>query len=1428
MGRAACKGDGYGSARRRGALVLWLSALVLLFAIAAEAQCGGHNQRACCVGEAAPCQSGNTEVNGCAGIIANCDCGGGSVFDANSHCRKATPCGGVGQRACCGGELIAGEPCAAGLFQIEGCTGDCFCGGSANPFSINSSGTCIPATPCGAKGQRACCASERFFSPCDAGLIEVPGCSGDCFCKNGKSSGMCTVFEPGGIVEPGTGRIQPPATAPTTAAAACPLLGYADLHVHMFAEMAHGGAVLAGKAYANTPDPFGKTGINQALEQDFTTLALLENSDGEPVPAPALCPPYVDQVDPNNGCRETFFHGDHDPFAGDPVGSDLGTHDGATSNLGVPIFNGWPRWSSTTHQQTYYKWLERAWQGGLRLITMLAVTNEALCRGNKRLQGTNCLDSMAPIDAQLDETKRFESFIDQQYGTDAENKGWFRIVYSPAEAREVIAQGKLAVVLGIEVAELFNCKFPIAQCPVKDGFITGACTFSDETNGRTAESQGGAPACTPESIRAKVEEYYDLGVRHVFPVHNFDNAFGGAATWQDGIEVGNRVVEDHWWETRNCWDEGYGFGLGFFTQSLIGLLKFEDEIGGVFPIRFPILHADCNQFGLFPLGRVLIDEMMDKGMLIDVDHVSNHAFDDILDMAEAREPDYPVVATHVLSFDLHTQDVRHERHRTRAQLERIRGVGGMIAAMLKDEVQDTGRKGEKQTVDYAAAEVRDDCRYSSKTFAQAYAYAVDVMGSPVAMGSDFNGVAGHFGPRFGSEACGGDFDEQKKQYLSGNRLEYPFALPPFGTFDRQTTGHKTFDYNVDGMAHIGLLPDFVADLQKVGMAQSDLNMLNRSAEGYIRVWERAAGVTPAPEAPACRQCTGVSVGPSPLFSDTTLFFSPTGLATVGATTVAWDFGDGATGGGAIATHSYECPISGCPATFTVRATVTDQFGSTECTQEVTVQDSNDTFFGAQLAIDAPDETPEGSEVEVRFRHSILWSFVGAGCGATGVRTHLEATNALLPLFAGNEYLLRCYYPGGVVRDADIFATVAPLIGDAVSRTEPIRVLNLPPVISAGPVPAIASGLALTHAIALIDVPGDVLTLEVHWGDGESDTYTGLQPGPFELEHTYLAPSRVGQPYRIELALSDDVDTDRKVLEVDVLGSPPVVTLSGDLRVSLDGTGRYEFYGTDPDGGTVELASLSCGDAAAVSGGPAITNHSPPNPTEYAVICGYSAGSAANPVTVTMVDDEQRSASKTVNVVVGTPPSSAMVVDGGLTTAIEGMPVRFIATAVATDGDAIDVDSVTCDGNPPPQPPVVQTVAAGGKVVELTCIAGAPAAATTSGAAGPPSLSATVVFSDRDGAATAAITLAVEPLIPDGGACAEPIECESGFCVAGVCCDTACSGPLQRCNLPGREGSCVETSAPAPALSLTALALAALSLIAVAALALRRLRPRRDG
>lgn len=43
--------------------------------------------------------------------------------------------------------------------------------------------------------------------------------------------------------------------------------------------------------------------------------------------------------------------------------------------------------------------------------------------------------------------------------------------------------------------------------------------------------------------------------------------------------------------------------------------------------------------------------------------------------------------------------------------------------------------------------------------------------------------------------------------------------------------------------------------------------------------------------------------------------------------------------------------------------------------------------------------------------------------------------------------------------------------------------------------------------------------------------------------------------------------------------------------------------------------------------------------------------------------------------------------------------------------------------------------------------------------------------------------------PNGGLCAKPDECTSGFCAQGVCCGSACAGSCFSCNLPGSVGTC---------------------------------------
>jgi MYXO-CTERM domain-containing protein len=81
-------------------------------------------------------------------------------------------------------------------------------------------------------------------------------------------------------------------------------------------------------------------------------------------------------------------------------------------------------------------------------------------------------------------------------------------------------------------------------------------------------------------------------------------------------------------------------------------------------------------------------------------------------------------------------------------------------------------------------------------------------------------------------------------------------------------------------------------------------------------------------------------------------------------------------------------------------------------------------------------------------------------------------------------------------------------------------------------------------------------------------------------------------------------------------------------------------------------------------------------------------------------------------------------------------------------------------------------------------------------------------------------------VPQGGACATPAQCSTGFCVDSVCCDTACTDPSKRCDLTNRVGTCASTTAPAPALTPWGLLAAALALAGFGAFTLqRRLRNR---
>src|SRR5262249_22823884 len=160
-------------------------------------------------------------------------------------------------------------------------------------------------------------------------------------------------------------------------------------------------------------------------------------------------------------------------------------------------------YDSFTHQQMYSDWLKRAVDGGLRLIITDAVNNKLLCDASNKAPGRTCDDTEA-VDAQINVVKAMQNWIDNQSG--GAGRGWFRIAYSGRQARDIIAAGNLAVVLGIEVNQPLGCR-------------PGQC---DQARVRTA-----------------LERYRNMGVRKITIAHLADTPFAGAALYNDVFNFNN-------------------------------------------------------------------------------------------------------------------------------------------------------------------------------------------------------------------------------------------------------------------------------------------------------------------------------------------------------------------------------------------------------------------------------------------------------------------------------------------------------------------------------------------------------------------------------------------------------------------------------------------------------------------------------------------------------------------------------------------------------------------------------------------------------------------------------------------------------------------------------------------------------------------------
>ena len=499
-----------------------------------------------------------------------------------------------------------------------------------------------------------------------------------------------------------------------------PVWGFSDTHTHPMVHLAYGGTLIAGQ-----PDgPFE------------TALASCESHHGDGGIG-YLANPFVQETSVNNPLYALFETSMPGLFGPDvpllqaaelfrnPAAAPLFVLFDATVDLGAGLFmsvnlghrtsgaqsayDGWPSFVSKSHEQMHVEFIRRAYQGGLRLMVAHAVNTELL---GSTFGGLRPQPNDDPGQA-LVQIQAMTNFV-------AAHSDFMEIAHSPAEARAIIRGNRLAVILGIE----------------EDSF--GG--FKDEAQ------------CTDQQVADYVQQVYDMGVRHVFPIHVANNAFGGCGLYEDQWGLNNYYLHQNPVQVLPA-PPTIQFRMGEDAPLNIGAIS--GLLFGYYPPDYNALFRDplpetgyfpghMNARGLTQRGTNFLHELMHRGMIIDVDHMGYVTRNAALSLAEAQN--YPVIDGHCTFTEMAwrrgqtaaTGKLAHEADTTPDLIERIRALGGMVGVI-------TVAKDNQSWGDL----VPNDSPGSAKSWAQQYLYAVEHLdGQNVSLATDFQ-LVNNSGPRFG-------------------------------------------------------------------------------------------------------------------------------------------------------------------------------------------------------------------------------------------------------------------------------------------------------------------------------------------------------------------------------------------------------------------------------------------------------------------------------------------------------------------------------------------------------------------------------------------------------------------------------------------------------------------------------------------------------
>jgi microsomal dipeptidase-like Zn-dependent dipeptidase len=494
------------------------------------------------------------------------------------------------------------------------------------------------------------------------------------------------------------------------------------------------------------------------------------NADGDPAVSLGSC-----------GCIHNFVVPPFDGSCGEQnlirnkLIDELDPH---TKSSGFPDFNNYPAQNTTTHQQMWWEWLDRARRGGLRSIVALAQNSHTMADG---METAGPYDDMRSMNEQIRELINFV-----RRHTDIMDT-----VTNAARMRQVASTGRLAVIIGIEMDNIGNFYKPAEQRP--------------------GETYKEAPS--ELDMMNELDRLYTLGVRYIFPVHITNNVIGGASLYGSGD------MEPVLFNLSNRYNTGIAFVPEVVATSTTGIgfkLPRPDELGelallgilGTTPLRplpEPVMQlaqygytspgagfGHRNSLGLTQLGERAIRYMMRKGFMIDIDHMSEKCVSRVMQIA--WENNYPLNSGH---NGPRAGSTASEKERTVGHYDTLRRLGGMVGVGTGDA--------------------------EASGFLSTFRTVLGSMGgSNVAIGTDVH--VGAKLPQRPSAAA----------RLIAN-------VPGLEVCCNTGSSSKRWDfnsYNNNGVSHYGLMPEFIQSVRNAGMTTAESDAFNSSAEFFTRMWER--------------------------------------------------------------------------------------------------------------------------------------------------------------------------------------------------------------------------------------------------------------------------------------------------------------------------------------------------------------------------------------------------------------------------------------------------------------------------------------------------------------------------------------------------------------------------------------------------------------